>query len=184
MPRTRSLDGALVLLIAFLVLATPAAASDASADPPRQPRIRTADARMHALIDQGLRESVTFRALVERIRQSDVVVYVRCDGDRYSRVAGRLTFVSTAGGFRYVVVRLKPMQTAAEQIAMLAHELQHAVEIADAPAIVDSASLAREYLRIGHVNRWSETPGIAFDTDAAVEAGRQVLGELSRMTGD
>ena len=39
-----------------------------------------------------------------------------------------------------------------QQIAMMAHELQHAVEIAETPAIVDGESLVREYKRIGYVN--------------------------------
>jgi hypothetical protein len=65
-----------------------------------------------------------------------------------------------------------------QQIAMMAHELQHAVEIAETPAIVDGESLVREYKRIGYVNTWSTLPGVAFDTQAAVRAGEQVLKEL------
>jgi hypothetical protein len=148
------------------------------------PRIRTTDRRVHALIDAGVRHSATFRDLVDRLERSDVVVYVRCGRDPDARVAGRLTFVSAAGGLRYVVVRIVPSGARAHQIAVLAHELQHAVEIADTPAIVDSASLAREYLRMGHVNRHSTTPGIAFDTVAAIDAGRRVLGEISNLAAD
>ena len=47
---------------------------------------------------------------------------------------------------------------------MMAHELQHAVEIAETPAIVDGESLVREYKRIGYVNTLSPLPGVAFDT--------------------
>ena len=36
----------------------------------------------------------------------------------------------------------------------------------------------REYHRIGYVNADSTLPGIAFDTEAAVRAGEQVLREL------
>ena len=57
---------------------------------------------------------------------------------------------------------------------MMAHELQHAVEIAETPAIVDGESLVREYKRIGYVNTWSPLPGVAFDTQAA----------FARRTGD
>jgi hypothetical protein len=70
-----------------------------------------------------------------------------------------------------------------QQIAILAHELQHAVEIADTPAIVDGESLVREYHRIGYVNAASALPGIAFDTRAAVHAGQQVLKELMQENG-
>jgi hypothetical protein len=62
----------------------------------------------------------------------------------------------------------------------MAHELQHAVEIADTPAIVDGQSLVREYHRIGYVNSKSALPGIAFDTQAAVRVGERVLKELVR----
>ena len=60
------------------------------------------------------------------------------------------------------------------------HELQHAVEIAETPAIVDGESLVREYKRIGYVNQWSTLPGVSFDTLAAVRTGQQVLRELMK----
>ena len=177
-PRVLSL--ALLLLLAPL---SPAVASDGEDD--NRPRhIRTTDRRMQRLLDEGVLRSTKLRALVERISRSDVVVYVRCDGDPHARVSGRLTFVSAAGGVRYVVVRVAPLRSRAHQIAILAHELQHVVEVADTPAIVDAESMAREYLRMGHVNRHADVPGIAFDTHAAVAAGRQVLEELAAMTGD
>jgi hypothetical protein len=157
----------------------PASGSDADL-----PRIRSTDRRVHALLDAGVRHSPTFRDLVDRLERADVVVYVCRGRDPDVRVAGRLTFVSAAGGLRYVVVRIVPFLTRAHQIAVLAHELQHAVEIADTPAIVDSASLAREYMRMGHVSRRSTMPGIAFDTVAAVEAGRRVLEEISTLAAD
>ena len=147
-------------------------------------RIRMTDHRLQALFDEGMLRSATLRALAARITQSDVVVYVMCDGDPRSGIAGRTTFQSAAGGLRYLVVRLVTLRSRAQQIAILAHELQHAVEVAETPAIVDSESLAREYLRIGHVKPDSAMPGIAFDSQAAVDTGYHVLAEISTMTGD
>jgi hypothetical protein len=141
-----------------------------------RPSIRTTDRRLRALLDDGLRTSPTLRALVARLTLSDVVVYLRCDGPS-ERVGGRLTFVSSAGGLRYVVVRMARLSRL-QQIAIIAHELQHAIEIADAPAIVDGDSLVREYQRIGYVNHRSPLPGVSFDTAAAVHAGEQVVKEL------
>ncbi len=109
------------------------------------------------------------------------MVYLRCEG--YSS-SSRLTFVSSVGGYRYVLVRLQRFMSSGRQLAIMAHELQHAVEIADAPVITDEASLAREYKRIGYVNRYSTTPGIAFDSDAAVQMGYRVLQELPPSAGD
>ena len=167
------------VLTLTLLVATPsiAIAADSTTDGARH-QIRTTDARLRRLLDEGVRTSLTFRALVARLQSSDVVVYVRCDGDSTLSMDGRLTFVSTARGYRYVLVRLAPLRSRARQIAIMAHELQHAVEIADEPRIVDGPSLAREYRRIGYVNRGTPLPGIAFDSKAAVETGNQVLREL------
>ena len=198
MSRIRGLALTPVLLIVWTVVdgssmaASPAAAADradrrgGASSPIRSgalQRVRTVDRRMRRLIDEGIRESPSLHALVRRLEQSDVVVYVECHARMESRVAGRLVFVSSVGGLRYVVVRLARLPTRPQQIAILAHELQHAVEIADTPAIVDSLSLAREYQRFGRVNH-SATDGIAFDTDAAVEIGARVMGEIVAAAGD
>lgn len=185
----RSVISVLVLL-STVVPAAPAHASDcdsrsaAQRPAPREPRIRTTDPRLRALIDDAVRLSPSLRALIDRLERSDVVVYVQCEGHARTAIAGRLTFVASAGGLRYVMVRLARLESRAQQIALLAHELQHAAEIADTPAIVDGPSLAREYSRIGHVNASSTLPGVAFDTTAAVEMGRRVLGELIAAAGD
>lgn len=175
---------ALALTLLTLLLATPSLsiAAESITGHPRRPSIRTTDRRLRALLDEGLRISPTLRALVARLTASDVVVYLRCHGPTEPIGGGRLTFVSSAGGLRYVVVRMTRLSRA-QQIAIMAHELQHAVEIADTPAIVDGQSLVREYHRIGYVNAASALPGIAFDTRAAVHAGEQVLKELMQENG-
>jgi hypothetical protein len=169
----------LVVFVLFLV-ATPsiANAADPSWDGLRG-HIRTTDDRLRRLLDVGMRSSQTFRALVHRLLESDVVVYLWCNGTKAAGVDGRLTFLSAAGGVRYVVVQLVRLQPRERQIAIIAHELQHAVEIANAPAVVDAPSLAREYRRIGYVSGDALSVHVTFDTDAAVTAGVTVLRELS-----
>ena len=164
-------------LLLCLLVATPSLsmAAEPIAENPRRPPIRSTDRRLRSLLEEGLRTSPTLRALVARLHASDVVVYLQCDGP--GAPDGRLTFLSAVGGYRYVVVRMSRFSRL-QQIAMMAHELQHAVEIAETPAIVDGASLVREYKRIGYVNTLSPLPGVAFDTRAAVRAGEQVMKEL------
>lgn len=140
--------------------------------------LRSTDSALRAHIEEGRNASPTFRALVDRLVGSDVVVYLRCDPWGPSHVAGRMTFVSTAGGYRYIVVRLKPQPSGRHMLALLAHELQHAVEVVETPAIIDSTSLAREYVRLGYVRRLGSS-SVAFDTEAAVDAGHRVLAEVS-----
>jgi hypothetical protein len=164
-------------LMLLLIVATPSlsTAAESIAEAPRRLSIRSTDRRLRSLLEHGVRVSPTLRALVARLHASDVVVYLQCDGP--SGPDGRLTFLSTAGGYRYVVVRMARFSRA-QQIAMMAHELQHAVEIAETPAIVDGPSLVREYRRIGYENLSSQLPGVSFDTQAAVKAGERVLREL------
>ena len=75
-------------------------------------------------------------------------------------------------------MRVARLASADVQIALIGHELRHAVEIADAPDVVDASSLVREYEKIGFLSP-RVTPGVSFDSDAAVEAGYQVLRDLS-----
>jgi hypothetical protein len=139
--------------------------------------VRTTDARLRGLIDEGLRASSTFRSIVDRLIGTDIIVHLQCDPAAPPHVDGRLTFSAKAGGFRYIVVRLRHQANPIQFIGLLAHELRHAVEVAETPAIVDSPSLAREYGRIGYVRR-NPPDAMSFDTDAAVDAGYRVLAEM------
>jgi hypothetical protein len=164
----------------LLLVATPsiANAADPSWDGLRG-HLRTTDDRLRRLLDLGTRTSPTFRALVHRLLDSDVIVYLWCDRADTAPPDGRLTFVSAAGGYRYVVVRLVRFHSRQRQIALIAHELRHAVEIADAPDVVDAASLEREYRRIGYMRSAPTAARLTFDTRAAVDAGVQVMNELT-----
>jgi hypothetical protein len=171
--------------LGLVIVLSYAAPNGAAAEPAtfHLQRIRTPEARLHALVERGLRESPTFRALAARLEQSDVIVYLIADICAPPGIAGRLTFLSATGGVRYVLVRLRPLGSSLLEVAVLAHELQHAGEIADHASIVDADALAREYLRIGHVNR-AMPAGTAFDTRAAIDVGYQVLRELEAAARD
>jgi hypothetical protein len=164
---------------AFIFVVLTAAA--ASAEPARRcvdhPRLRTTDRWLHATIDAGLRASPTFRALVSRLNQSDLIVYLQGDPRQGVRIEGQLTFLSAAGGSRYAVVRVAFVGDSLRQVALLGHELRHAVEIADAAEIIDQDSLARVYHRIGQQtsNRGGRQ---TFDTRSAIETGDRVLREM------
>jgi hypothetical protein len=166
----------ILLVFLLLIAASTALTAQTFTDGPHN-HIRTTDRRLLRLLRDGVRSSDTFRQLVDRLRRSDVVVYLDCGGGDPS-AAGRLTFISAVGGYRYVHVRVARLASAAVQIALIGHELRHAVEIADAPGVVDASSLVREYEKIGYLSP-RVTPGMSFDSDAAVEAGYQVLRDLS-----
>jgi hypothetical protein len=148
--------------------------------PPHYCQVRTTDRRLTAALEMGLRDSPTFRELVNRINASDVVVYVTRDGATLPPgLDGRLTFLSSTGGFRYVVVRVNVNLSAPRLVSLLGHELQHAREIADSDSIVDAVSMAREYAaRLGYHNRTNYDEHLTFDSQAAIRAGEQVLKEM------
>jgi hypothetical protein len=166
----------IVLFVLFLIPTSPAATAQTLHDDPNN-HIRTTDRRLLRLLQDGMRSSDTFRRLVHRLRRSDVVVFLECGGGERA-TGGRLTFISAVGGYRYVHVRVARLASADVQIALIGHELRHAVEIAEAPSVVDDFSLAREYQRIGYLSP-RLAPGVSFDSAAAVEAGYEVLRDLS-----
>jgi hypothetical protein len=140
------------------------------------PHIRTTVPDLRALMREGEQRSETFRSLVTRLEDSDVVVYVEYHQHSPADVRGFLTFISSAGGRRYLRVRIEWLLAREHQLAILGHELQHAVEIAEAPDVIDEVSLLRFYSRVG--TRWEAGARRCFDTRAAVDTGRQVLKEL------
>jgi hypothetical protein len=168
-------------LLLALVSTSPAAAESLAIDPPAsQNQVRTTDQRLARLVFDGMRTSPTFRSLVDRLNSSDVVVYLRCDSAPPLGIAGRLSFLGTGGGFRYVIVRVSYLPSHARQLAILGHELQHAVEVAETPQIIDPESLAREYTgNVGYPTFWSTASGRTYDSAAANEVGSQVLREMN-----
>jgi len=152
---------------------------DEAEDTSEPPHVRVEDTRLRDfLFHHGLQHSPLLRQLVSRLENSDVVVYVRCDERPPAGVIGRVAFVSRTAGVRYLLVRVGFIGDRHRQTAVLGHELQHAVEIADSPAIVDRASMYREYSRMGYVKRVGPDGLIEVETDLALQVGGQILKEL------
>lgn len=169
---TRAATAALTLLI----LVSPAAASESPAA--HSTSVRADTTGMKQLIGEGAAGSATFRSLIDVINQSNLIVYVRCRVFTRLELQGQLTFLSATGGFRYAVVEIACLsQTGLGQMGTLAHELQHAVEVASAPWVTDTKTLDRFYAEHGQLVRgdaWAR----AYETTAAVERARQVQREL------
>ena len=167
-------------LVVITVLSYGSVAQPAYAEQPRDgSHVRTNDSRMRAVIADGIAGSALFRDLVAQLDASDVLVYVESDCLMPPPLAGRLTFMSSAGGRRYVMVRIVCSLEGRGQIAMLGHELRHAVEIADADSVVDQASLGAAYRRFGFASTVMRS-GEGYDSQTAIDAGRRVWDELSR----
>lgn len=140
--------------------------------------MRSADQEVQALIHHGIVESPYFRSLVARLEATDVIVYVNRDANLPALVEGHMRFLGAAGGRRYVVVSLAFGRSELRTVATLGHELQHALEVAEHPDIVDAESMRHAYATFGDV---TGTIGAsdAYDTQAAIHAGQRIWYEVS-----
>jgi len=167
------------LLVAAILLAprisTPALDPDTEAavlDAPTR-HIRAMDVPIRKLLKKGVRHSPSFAALVTRLQDSDVYVYVELVERLPGALEGRLMMLPTAHGHRYVRIQIALRGSPDDSVAVLGHELQHAVEVADALDVTDQAGMGRLYERIG-----SRSGEHIYDTIAAQEMGRTVRREL------
>jgi hypothetical protein len=141
-------------------------------------RVRTTDARITSALFEGVRRSRTFADLVTAVQRSNVIAYIEFAHQLPPLVEGRLALVSKGAGQRYIRIQVRSMLPRDMLISTIAHELQHAIEIAEAPGVRDDASMKQLYHRIG-VGR-SDVQG--FDTDAARLAGARVRRELRELS--
>jgi hypothetical protein len=136
--------------------------------------VRAADARAEAAIAFGMERSPTFRSLVEAIQHSDLIVYVTAQFRMPVPIDGEIHFLTIAGEHRFLRVLVRGELSPWDRCAIVAHELQHAQEIAEASDVRDTATMDALYHRIGF--------GIGVDrheTDAARLVALQVMRELS-----
>jgi hypothetical protein len=135
---------AAAILACTLALA-PGSAADPPVTDPIGSHVRATDPRAQEWIRVGTTASRTFRALLNRLAASDLIVYVVIV-DRIDDAAGRMYFVTAKGGVRYLRIEVVADRDVGRMVALIAHELQHAVEVADAPRVRDSRTLEMLYL--------------------------------------
>ncbi len=175
---------AVTLLTTLITLAPLAVFASQPADPDlpnpisRNPRVRPYDGRTAQLLLEGLERSATLRAIVDRLEQLDVIVYLEMQPALRKKLAGTLTWLAATQSNRYVRISLNPEIAHDTLISALGHELQHALEVAEAPSVVDPTSLQAYYEKHGlptaqHINGW--------DSLAARVIGDHVRRELAGM---
>ena len=163
-------------MLVACVLGTGTASADTSRpfthDNP-QVRVRPTSALGRKVIDAGLARSATFRRLVERLENSDVIVYVEMRVNMPPQIGGLLEFMGRGGANRYLRVTVGSVHHHSVMIALLGHELQHAAEVADAADVQSPREFAALYQRIGVPS------GVGrYDSLAARSAGLTVQAEL------
>lgn len=140
--------------------------------------VRTEDRRVYAALAEGIRRSPTFARLVVELNQSDVIVYIQVSDMLRATTVGRMMLGATAPGVRYVRIQVLPNRYSEDLIAILGHELQHAVELARHPHVRTEGALIDLYRRIGA----GRSGPLGFETEAAIIAAERVRRDLRRTT--
>jgi hypothetical protein len=159
------------LMLAAALGAAPLTESAALDSPHRH--VRSQDRSIRYLLKRGFNHSPTFAHLMARLEKSDVIVYVEEVPRLPAALEGRMMMLPTSHGQRYVRIQIALRGAPDDSIAILGHELQHAIEVAQETAVNDQAELAALYQRIGTRNGDK-----VYDTFAAQEVGRMVRREL------
>ena len=161
-------------MVAVTTAATPAVSAT--------PHLRPLTAEARAITNELLDGSATARELAEHLEQSDVIVYIRYGSFQTRTLEGRIGLLVSAPNYaRFLVLELATGRSRLQQMVALAHELRHAVEIADAPTIIDARSLSAHYGIIG-MSVIAESGGEMFETRAACDAAAQARHDLTSRT--
>ena len=145
-------------------------------------QLRPLDCRTAPIVTNGMARSATFRWLVDRVGELNGIVYIKSgffvNAHTKRVLSGALSHqISMAGAHRVLHVMVAP-ESGDRPVITMAHELQHAIEVLEAPDVATEAAVDQLFERIGmHAGT-----GIV-ETQAALNVERAVARELSANRG-
>ena len=138
--------------------------------------VRSGNPKVAQLFVDGMARSSTFRALVDALNRSDVIVYVEAKTARQA-LGGYLTHnVTVAGLYRYLHIAIDTHGASGRLVPLLAHELQHAIEVAQDQNARDERTLQQLFERLAINFGCGGTT--CLETQAAKDVEGLVLTEL------
>ena len=173
--RLRGLFRGMVIGAVVALMASGASQAMAAGAEGGMPRVRSTTASIATLIVQGVNWSATLRQLVDTIRRTNGIVYVE-EGECGHGVRSCLTHsVVSSGGYRFLRILVDARQPAADLLASIGHELRHAIEVLEDPAITSAEAIFLFY------SRGVMFGGEPFETPEAIRAGNAVGIEVERV---
>lgn len=151
---------------------TPAEAHALLTSPLRH--VRALDPTLERILSRGVYRSPTLGYLLSALEQTDVIVQIVASSNMPLSTPARLLLVPHPKAFRFLRVEVRVEGTDDDLMALMGHELRHALEIAEAPDVRDSRALIDLYRRIGH----RDASDRQFDTQAAHDTANQIRREL------
>lgn len=136
--------------------------------------VRVLDPIAAAMLTQAVERSAIVRGLVHRLQQSNVIVHIEATRNLPSGIGGTTRFVAGRGAYRYLRISLSVWLPPADRVAIVGHELQHALEVAQSLA-ANAADMREWFERSGFRVRISHD---LFETGAALQVERKIRQEL------
>jgi hypothetical protein len=146
--------------------------------------VRSEEARIRALVDEGYARSATFRQLADAVEALPCVVYIVTSIKLPGRAQGML--LHTAAGRQDMPVLRVVIRTnlgREESIGVIGHELQHVVEAMTGRSSTDGAWITDVFDRLDPSSRAS-TGVSTYETEKAIEVTRRVRDELMKARRD
>jgi hypothetical protein len=163
-----------VVPLAVMLLAT--ARADAGGPQDINRHLRPADRTDAALVNESLARSATLRDLVARLDATDVVTYVTAAPCAEFERDSSIHFVGRSPYQRFMVIKVNDALPLDRQIALVGHELQHALDMAPASWITDGFRMSQYFALTG----WKDSgPKPGFETTTALRTERRVAQEAA-----
>ena len=137
-----------LLALALLLAVASSARADDFVRTVAAAHIRPTSQDARRLIDRAASRSPTVAQLIDRLALTDVIVYVQLAIGPHVDTA-RTSLATTTRHARFVRILINARTAPWDQVEMLGHELQHALEIASAPEVMDEGGMRTLYARIG-----------------------------------
>jgi hypothetical protein len=136
---------------------------------------------MRRLVLAGARRSPTFRALVDDLHQFNVIVVIQFGLCANGRIRSCVSHVDGDARHRHIRIKVNTRTTDDRLIATIAHELQHALEIARDPQVTNAQQAIALYRRIA-IGKCREGLSEECETDAALNVEARVNKELESVS--
>lgn len=155
------------------------AARDSTGENPAAPQtaesggVVTTTPWVNGLITEGMANSPTFSGIATQLLESNVIATVEPALQIKTGLSGYMAFITRTPLRRYVRIYFNPKLQRYQAIAIIGHELSHALEVAMHPEVVNQSTLRAMYTQVGHGE------GDRWDSEGAILAGRTILHELT-----
>jgi hypothetical protein len=123
-------------------------------DLPHLTHVRALNAKVAGILEEGLRRSATFRRVALALEDTDVIVLVRTGV--LASLSSKMAFRGASSNDappdvrrRFLEITLNVPELDDRLVPWLAHEMQHALEIASDPSVTDGATFALFFRKHG-----------------------------------